>query len=107
MGLSRIYKQKNENNKAIGLLKEVDSDLDKMNDLSIKKEVYKQLSENYKAIKDTQNYEYYNQLYFEETKRIIAEEKKSLNAVVNDLSEEKQKSDRKSTRLNSSHVKIS
>ncbi|MFL9838967.1 tetratricopeptide repeat protein [Flavobacterium sp. ST-75] len=92
MGLSRIYKQKNENNKAIGLLKEVDSDLDKMNDLSIKKEVYKQLSENYKAIKDTQNYEYYNQLYFEETKRIIAEEKKSLNAVVNDLSEEKQKS---------------
>ena len=92
MGLSRIYKQENENEKAIDLLKEVDADLEEMNDLSIKKEVYKQLSENYKAINDTQNYEYYSHLYFEETKRIAAEEKKSLNTVVNDLSEETQKS---------------
>ncbi|WP_417368322.1 tetratricopeptide repeat protein [Flavobacterium beibuense] len=92
MGLSRIYKQEDENEKAITLLKEVDADLEEMNDLSIKKEVYKLLSENYKAIKDTQNYEHYSQLYFDETKRIIAEEKKSLNTVVNDLSEEKEKS---------------
>ena len=88
LGLAKILSVEGENSSAIEMLEEAKASIENVNDIGTNSEIYKALSENYTAIGDTENANKYTSLYLAEQEKLLSEEKKSLNKVVNDLSSE-------------------
>lgn len=88
LGLARILSVEGKNRQAIEMLEEALKSIENVNDIGTNSEIYKVISENYLAVDDTENYNKYSSLFLAEQEKLISEEKKSLNKVVNDLSSE-------------------
>ncbi len=88
LGLANILSEEGENAKAIEMLENAILSIKDVNDIGTNSDIYKALSKNYSAIGDTENSNKYNSLYLGEQEKLLSEEKKSLNKVVNDLSSE-------------------
>jgi tetratricopeptide (TPR) repeat protein len=88
LGLAKILTEEGKNTEAIEMLEEAMKAVENVNDIGINSEIYKALSNSYSAIGDTENFNKYTSLYLAEQEKLLSEEKKSLNKVVNDLSSE-------------------
>tara|TARA_R110002049_G_scaffold72395_15_gene186729 strand:- start:4206 stop:5366 length:1161 start_codon:yes stop_codon:yes gene_type:complete len=86
LGLSKIFSAKGEYLEAINILQKALSSLENINDIAMYTQIYKALSENYSEIEDTENFNKYTSLYLAEEDKLLNEEKKSLNTIVNDIS---------------------
>ncbi|WP_165593567.1 tetratricopeptide repeat protein [Aequorivita soesokkakensis] len=88
LGLANILSTEGKNGEAIQILERAIRSIENVNDIGINSEIYKSLSENYAAIGNAENANKYTSLYLAEQDKLLSEEKKSLNKVVNDLSSE-------------------
>ncbi|GHC53480.1 hypothetical protein GCM10008083_16890 [Ulvibacter litoralis] len=86
LGLSKILTVEGKNLEAIHTLQEALKSIEHINDISMNSEIYKALSDNYSIVEDTENFNKYTSLYLAEEAKLLSEEKKSLNTIVNDIS---------------------
>ena len=88
VGLAKILSVEGDNRQAIDILRKALKSVENVNDIGINSDIYKELSDNYAAIGDTENYNKYMALYLAEQEKLLSEENKSLNKVANDLTSE-------------------
>lgn len=91
LGLSKILTVEGNNLEAIQLLQKALSSVKNINDISINSQIYKVLSDNYSIVEDIENFNKYTSLYLAEEEKLLTEEKKSLNTIVNDISSDNSK----------------
>jgi hypothetical protein len=92
LGLGEVLTAQNKPRLAISKIEQVLPIIEEIDDIALKKDAYKALSENYFKISDNKNYEFYTKAYLAEEKKLIEQENKSLNKVVNKITNESDES---------------
>lgn len=91
VGLGRVLSAQNKPDEAIKKVKLALTFIEDIEDIVLKKDAYETLAENFLKINDYTNYEFYSKAYLTEEKKLIAQENKSLNKVVNKITIESDK----------------
>lgn len=86
LGLAKILSVEGKHVAAIDTLQKALTSMESINDLAMNSRFYKELSNNYSVLNDTDNFNKYTSLYLIEEDKLLTEEKKSLNTIVNDIS---------------------
>lgn len=81
-GLAEMYKNKKENQAAIGLLMEAQKLSQKIGDLTLNEGIYKEMAENYLAMGNQHLYQVYNGKFFEVSFRREQNELSSINHAI-------------------------
>lgn len=87
-GLAQVYTSKGNYHQAISLLKDALIVSKDVNDLVLNQEVYKGLSENYLALNNLKEYQYYEQKYRDTQTSLRQNERQSINSLLSEKQSE-------------------
>lgn len=90
-GLAEVYTLESRYQEALEELKQANKLAEDVGDLVLNRGIYKGMADNYLALKDWENYHYYDHKFEESGKEIKFNEKKTINHLLQKYSEEIQK----------------